>query len=312
MNEQLKHKSHLQSHSFTMGFYKNTLVFLTSLPVIQAAVPSIPGFSLTWSDDFIGSANSLPNTGNWIVDTGTSYPGGPANWGTGEIQTYTSNLQNLRLNGNGALQITALKDSAGRWTSARIETQRKDFVCAPGKRMRIQASLSLPAVGSNGIGYWPAFWTLGANYRGNYWNWPAIGEFDMMENVNGINRAWGVFHCGVNPGGPCRETDGLVGWRDGGNPPLQGNFHTYTFEVDRTASLEAIRWFLDGTLFWQVVSTDVTSDVWAQAVHNPHFILLNLAIGGAFPNNNYGSATPLTSTVSGGQLQAEYIAVYNS
>jgi beta-glucanase (GH16 family) len=280
--------------------------------VIQAAVPTIPGFSLTWSDDFIGSANSLPSTSNWIIDSGTSYPGGPANWGTGEIQVYTSNSRNLRLNGNGILQITALKDSNGGWTSARIETQRSDFLCRPGGRMRIQASLSLPALGGNAIGYWPAFWTLGSSYRGNYWNWPAVGEFDMMENVNGINRVWGVLHCGVNPGGPCRETDGLVNWRDGGNPPLQGNFHTYTFEVDRTQSLEAIRWYLDGTLYWQIVSTDVPSDVWAQAIHNPHFILLNLAIGGAFPNNNYGSATPLPTTASGGQLQAEYIAVYNS
>ncbi|KAI9146874.1 Glycosyl hydrolase family 16 [Paramyrothecium foliicola] len=295
-----------------MGLYRIASAMLASLAVSQAAVPTIPGFSLTWSDDFIGSSNSLPNPSNWIVDTGTSYPGGPANWGTGEIQVYTSNSRNLRLNGNGALQITALKDANGGWTSARIETQRSDFVCRPGGRMRIQASLSLPAVGSNAIGYWPAFWTLGRSYRGNYWNWPSVGEFDMMENVNGINRVWGVLHCGVNPGGPCRETDGLVGWRDGGSPPLQGNFHTYAFEVDRTQSLEAIRWFLDGILFWQVVSTDVPSDVWAQAVHNPHFILLNLAIGGAFPNNNYGSATPLANTASGGQLQAEYVAVYNS
>jgi beta-glucanase (GH16 family) len=295
-----------------MGLYRLASLVLAGIPAIQAAVPTIPGFSLTWSDDFIGTANSLPNPSNWIVDTGTSYPGGPANWGTGEIQVYTSNSRNIRLNGNGALEITALKDGNGGWTSSRIETRRADFLCRPGGRMRIQASLSLPAVGGNAIGYWPAFWSLGAAYRGNYWNWPSVGEFDMMENVNGINRVWGVFHCGVNPGGPCRETDGLVNSREGGSPPLQGNFHTYTFEVDRTQSLEAIRWYLDGTLYWQIVSTDVPADTWAQTIHNPHFVLLNLAIGGAFPNNNYGSATPLPNTASGGQLRAEYIAVYNS
>lgn len=138
------------------------------LPAVNAAVPQIPGFSLTWSDDFVGTANSLPNLANWIVDTGTSYPGGPAQWGTGEIQTYTSSTNNLKLNGNGALQITASRNSAGAWTSARIETQRSNFMAAAGGKMRIQASLNLPAVGSNGIGYWPAFWTLGSAYRGNY------------------------------------------------------------------------------------------------------------------------------------------------
>jgi beta-glucanase (GH16 family) len=92
----------------------------------------------------------------------------------------------------------------------------------------------------------------------------------------------------------------------------QGNFHTYTLEVDRSQELEAVRWFVDGILFWQVVETDLPADTWAQAVHNPHFVLLNLAIGGAFPNNQFGSATPLSNTVSGGTLQAEYIAVYNN
>lgn len=78
--------------------------------------------------------------------------------------------------------------------------------------MRIQARILMPDVtGTEAIGYWPAFWTLGSNYRGNYQNWPSVGEFDIMENVNGINSVWGVFHCGVNPGGPCRETDGIAG-----------------------------------------------------------------------------------------------------
>ncbi|KAK7434394.1 hypothetical protein CaCOL14_013013 [Colletotrichum acutatum] len=295
-----------------MAINKVVAALAVGLTAVHGAVPTIPGFSLTWSDDFVGSANSLPNTGNWIIDAGTSYPGGPANWGTGEIQTYTSSVNNLRLNGNGALQITAIKASSGSWTSARIESQRGDFMAQAGGKMRVQASLNLPVVGSNGIGYWPAFWTLGNAYRGNYWNWPAIGEFDIMENVNGINRVWGVMHCGVNPGGPCKETDGLVGSRECPNSACQGNFHTYTLEVDRTAELEAVRWFVDGILFWQVVETDLPADVWTQAVHSPHFILLNLAIGGAFPNNNYGSTTPLANTISGGTLQAEYIAVYNA
>lgn len=151
-----------------MGVRNVLATAIAGLPVIQAAIPSISGFTLTWGDDFIGSANSLPSTSNWIIDTGTSYPGGPANWGTGEIQTYTSSTDNLKLNGNGALQITAIQSSSGAWTSARIETQLSNFVARAGGKMRIQASLNLPNVGSNGIGYWPAFWTLGSSYRGNY------------------------------------------------------------------------------------------------------------------------------------------------
>jgi beta-glucanase (GH16 family) len=35
--------------------------------------------------------------------------------------------------------------------------------------MRIEASISLPEVTTTtGLGYWPAFWTLGSTFRGNY------------------------------------------------------------------------------------------------------------------------------------------------
>lgn len=134
---------------------------------VEAAIPNITGFKLTWGDDFSGKSNSLPSESNWIFTTGTQYPGGAANFGTGEVQTYTKNTANVRQNGNGALEITAIKNSTGGWTSARIETQRKDFMAAAGGVMRIQGSLKLPTV-AQPAGYWPAFWCLGASFRGVY------------------------------------------------------------------------------------------------------------------------------------------------
>lgn len=78
-----------------MAFFSKTITlsFLATaglLPLTQAAVPSISGFTTTWSDDFVGSANSLPNTANWQAVTGTSYPGGAANWGTNEIESVSN------------------------------------------------------------------------------------------------------------------------------------------------------------------------------------------------------------------------------
>ena len=98
----------------------------------------------------------------------------------------------------------------GSWTSARIETQRTDFKPPAGGVLRIEGRIQMPNVtGAAALGYWPAFWALGSPYRGNYQNWPGIGEFDIMENVNGINSVWGVLHCGVAPGGPCNEFNGI-------------------------------------------------------------------------------------------------------
>src|SRR5437660_3102122 len=126
----------------------------------QAAVPPTPtGWTLAWSDDFNGAAGSLPSGTNWIIDQGHSYPGGPANWGTGEIQSYTTSNQNLALDGAGNLRITPLRDGAGNWTSARIETQRADFKPPSGGVLRVEGRIQMPNVtGDPALGYWPAFW----------------------------------------------------------------------------------------------------------------------------------------------------------
>lgn len=219
----------------------------------------------------------------------------------------------MGLTGNGTVRITAKKDSAGAWTSARLETVRSDFTCKAGGKMRIQGSLALPDLGEKGVGYWPAFWALGGNFRPNFQDWPQVGELDIMENVNARNKLFGTLHCGVNPGGPCDETTGLSGETVPTSSPLQGNMHTYTIEVDRTDSaLEMIKWSLDGTVYHTVNSTVMEAATWAAAVHNTYFIILNLAIGGSFPDKDHGSTTPIESTAASGDYLIDYVAVYNS
>lgn len=133
-----------------------------------------------------------------------------------------------------------------------------------------------------------------------------------MENVNAVNKLYGTMHCGTNPGGPCDETNGLSG-NTVPATPMQGNFLQYTVEVDRTdSSNEAVRWYLGDTLYWQVTSSQVDATAWADAIHGSFFVLLNLAIGGSFPDKVYGSTTPIASTASAGTMFVEYVAVYNS
>ncbi len=205
---------------------------------------------LAWSDDFNGANGSLPSSANWIFDTGHNYPGGPANWGTGEVQNYTNSTNNLALDGTGNLRITPRRDGAGNWTSARIESQRSNFKPPAGGVLRDRGpDPDAQRHRRCALGYWPAFWALGAPYRGNYWNWPGIGEFDIMENVNGINSVWGVLHCGVNPGGPCNETNGLGNSRVCPGTCCQAGFHTYRFEWDTSISPNQFRWYVDGQQF---------------------------------------------------------------
>ncbi|MCI3928756.1 glycoside hydrolase family 16 protein [Streptomyces sp. AN091965] len=278
----------------------------------NADMPPAPAWTLQWSDDFDGPARSLPSAAHWQIDTGHNYPGGPADWGTGEVQNYTSSADNVALDGGGNLRITPLRDAAGAWTSGRVETRRADFKAPADGTLAIESRIRMPNVtGEQALGYWPAFWALGAPYRGNYWNWPSIGEFDVMENVNGIDSVWGVLHCGVNPGGPCDETNGIGASRACPGAPCQSAFHTYRFEWDRSASPNVLRWFVDGQLFHSVDQNRVGAQAWNDMTgHAGYFILLNVAMGGGFPDGVAGRATPVAATVPGRSMLVDYVAVW--
>lgn len=133
-----------------------------------------------------------------------------------------------------------------------------------------------------------------------------------MENVNSIDRFWGVLHCGTSPGGPCKEQDGLPGHIQCPGAPCQGNWHDYTLEVDRSVSPEKVTWLVDDVAFHTVTANDIGNSTWADSVHHGHFIFLNLAICGAFPNKQYGGSTPISETASGVPMYVDWVAVHNS
>ncbi|MGX5181277.1 glycoside hydrolase family 16 protein [Streptomyces avermitilis] len=278
----------------------------------NASAPTPPaGWSQVFLDDFNGAAGSGVSTANWQYDTGTSYPGGAANWGTGEVETMTSSSNNVSLDGNGNLRITPLRDSAGNWTSGRIETNRTDFQPPAGGTLRVESRIQLPNVtGAAAKGYWPAFWMLGAPYRGNYQNWPSVGELDIMENVQGLNTDWATVHCGTNPGGPCNETSGIGGSTSCAGTTCQAGFHTYAMEWDRSTSTEEIRFYLDGVNFHTVKASQVDATTWANATGHGFFVILNVAMGGGFPAAFGGG--PDSGTDPGHPMVVDYVQVLQS
>ncbi|MEV6808679.1 glycoside hydrolase family 16 protein [Streptomyces sp. NPDC051132] len=278
----------------------------------DASVPAPPaGWTQVFADDFNGAAGSAVDSANWRYDTGTSYPGGAAGWGTGEVETMTSSTANVALDGNGNLLITPRRDASGQWTSGRIETNRTDFQPPAGGKLRVQARIQLPNVtGAAAKGYWPAFWMLGAPFRGNYWNWPGVGELDVMENVQGLNTDWATMHCGTNPGGPCNETTGIGGSTSCAGTTCQAGFHTYAMEWDRSAGPEEIRFSLDGTTFHTVRANQVDATTWANATNHGYFLILNVAMGGGFPGAFGGG--PDGGTEPGHPMTVDYVQVLQS
>jgi hypothetical protein len=278
----------------------------------DAAVPGPPaGMTTVFSDDFTGAAGSGVNTSNWLYDIGTSYPGGAANWGTGEVETMTNSTQNVYQDGNGNLVIKPIRDASGHWTSGRIETQRTDFAAPAGGKVRIEARLQQPNVsGAAAAGYWPAFWSMGAAARPvGATNWPSIGEWDIMEDINGRSSVFSTLHCGVASGGVCNETTGL-GSGEHACSGCQTGFHTYAVEYDRSVSPEQMRFYLDGNNYFTLNSNQIDATTWNNATHHGMFLILNVAMGGGFPAAFGGG--PTASTQSGVPMTVDYVAVYQS
>ncbi|MCL6538588.1 MAG: carbohydrate-binding protein [Acidothermus sp.] len=279
----------------------------------QAAVPAPPsGWTTVWSDDFNGAAGTGVNTANWLYDTGTGYPGGAPNWGTGEVETMSSSTANVYQDGAGHLVIKPIRDANGNWTSGRIETQRTDFAAPAGGQLEIIASLQQPNP-SNGLGYWPAFWALGAAARPvGATNWPSIGELDIMEDVNARSQVAQTLHCGTNPGGPCNETNGLGSGLVACNG-CQTGYHTYAVVIDRrNTSAEQLRFYVDGNLNYTINESQMDTTTWQNAVDHGFFIIFDVAIGGGFPNGVCGCTTPTASTTSGAGMSIDWVAVYQS
>jgi beta-glucanase (GH16 family) len=280
-------------------------------PATAAPGPAVPapppGWTLSFADDFNGAAGSGVDPNNWRYDTGTGV------FGTGEIETMSNSTANVFRDGAGHLVIRALHSGSnptGGWTSGRIETQSSSFGAPPGGIVMMQSSLQQPNLStSNGLGYWPAFWMLGAPLRSGG-SWPSVGEVDILEDVNSQSVVYGTMHCGVAPGGPCNEFSGIgSGARACGG--CQTGFHTYAVQIDRSISPEQIRWYLDGNNYFTISATQVDATTWANAVDHPFFILYDLAMGGSFPNGVSGQTTPTSATASGGQMTMDYVAVYN-
>ncbi|MBE0695297.1 MAG: family 16 glycosylhydrolase [Anaerolineaceae bacterium] len=267
-------------------------------------------WTLVWSDEFNGATNSKVDSDRWLYDTGTGYAcsGCPAQWGTGEIETMTDSTANVFQDGAGHLAIKPIRDTGGNWTSGRIETQCMDFQPPQNGMMAVEASIQQPDVsGVNAAGYWPAFWMLGAPFRGNYLNWPGIGEIDIMEDVNGLSSVFSTLHCGTSPGGPCNEPVG-IGSGQHPCPGCQSEFHTYRVEFDKSISPQQIRWYLDGVEYHRVDSSQVDPATWNSATDHGFFLILDVAIGGGFPNAFGGG--PTASTTSGVPMLVDYIRIY--
>ncbi|KAK1713469.1 endo-1,3-beta-glucanase [Colletotrichum lupini] len=281
--------------------------------------PTLPaGYAkIVFEDDFsTQKAGALPDSSKWTFDVGTGYPGGATNWGTNEIQTYTKDTKNIAISESGTLTITPIKTGEA-WTSSRIETNAaSDFTCPAKGKLRMEASIMIPASNpATQSGIWPAFWSMGSAFRTNVTSWPSVGEIDMLEVSKGVGTVFQTAHCGVINGGPCNEKTGLSSSAEF----PRGEFVKIACEVDRSAgggfATEKLVWYLNDKVTKTITGQEIGDEaVWKNLAQTPKMILLNVAIGGEFPDAKAGTKTPNAQTVGGkdSRMEVKYVAVYST
>jgi beta-glucanase (GH16 family) len=149
------------------------------------------------------------------------------------------------------------------------------------------------------MGSWPAIWTLGTHRR-----WPANGEVDVMEyyRLDGnptilANAAWS----GMDSWDPVWD-DVKIPFaafleRD---PEWPAKFHVWKMEWDAGQ----IRLFLDDQLLNEVNIDEATYSDGFNPFRQPHYILLNLALG-AHGGDPAAAAFPI-------QYEVDYVRVYEA
>ncbi len=267
------------------SIFRNSIPLLAILLILWSCTNSTEiverNWELVWEDNFNGEANQAPDQSKWSYDIGT----GDNGWGNGEFQYYTDKPDNISLDGNGNLVITARNESfAGSgFTSGRIKTKGL-FDQAYG---RFEARIKLPY----GPGLWPAFWLLGADIDEN--PWPQCGEIDIMEYrgqqtslVNGT-----VHGPGYSAGASITKSFGLEKSR------FDVDYHIFAIEWGP----DYIHFFVDKTLYQEITPDDVTGE-WVY--DHPFYILLNLAVGGSYVG------FPTSETPFPQSMVVDYVRVY--
>lgn len=117
-------------------------------------------------------------------------------------------------------------------------------------------------------GLWPAAWTKG--FRGT---WPACGEVDLLEYYQETLLA---NTCYEGPKGQVWNTGKTpIAYFLNRDPAWANKFHTWTMDWTE----ESIKLSVDGELLNTTDIRDVKNPDGSTPFHQPHYLILNLAIG---------------------------------
>jgi len=269
-------------HNYTIECYDSDNIYLRTVDdqdvawyfwlttkAISVTSPKDQFANLVWSDefDYIGAIDS----DKWVHEVGD-------NWYNNEVQSYTSRLDNSKVE-DGKLKIIAKKEpyNGNNYTSARIiSNTKKDFTYG-----RVDIKAKIP--GKKGT--WPALWLLGSNF--NSVTWPACGEMDILEAAQTNNfKVQSTVHHPDNYG----EGDSHI---SNDYSDITETFHVYSLVWTK----QALTFYVDDKPHHLVGNSCALPFNWNQ------FIILNVAMGGTMGGE-------IVADFDSDIMEIEYVRIY--
>lgn len=249
------------------------------------------GWQLIWSDEFDRAGS--PDSKNWTYEKGFVR--------NREEQWYQP--ENAWCE-NGLLIIEARRE---RKQNANYQADSPDW-----KENRPQAKFTSASLTTKGLhqwqygrwemrgkfdtraGLWPAFWTLGASGE-----WPANGEIDIMEYYRDsllANAAWGTDRRYKANWSTTKKA--IASFND---PDWDQKFHVWRMDWDENF----IRLYVDDMLLNTVnLSKTINQDgTGKNPFRQPHYLILNVAVGGAIGGDPSETEFP-------SWFEVDYVRVY--
>jgi beta-glucanase (GH16 family) len=249
------------------------------------------GYKLVWSDEF--NKYGRPEPKNWTYEKGFVR--------NRELQWYQPD--NARCE-NGLLIIEGRRERKANpryRTNSRNTRERREYaeytsasLTTKGLHKWQYGRFEMRGRIDTRSGLWPAFWTLGAEGR-----WPGCGEIDIMEYYRGMllaNAAWGTERRWVP-----KWDDVRIPIQDFNEPGWQGKFHLWRMDWDA----DSIKLYVDNVLLNTIdlKETFNKDKEGRNPFRQPHYIILNLAIGGT--NGGDPSKTKFPA-----RFEVDYVRIY--
>ena len=257
----------------------------------RTSTPSADRWKLIWSDEF--DKDGRPDPRNWTYETGFVR--------NRELQWYQPDNAWCR---NGLLIIEGRRE---RKRNPDYDPNSSDW-----KKSRPSAEYTSACLTTKGLhnwrygrvemrgkidtrpGLWPAFWTLGVEGE-----WPGCGEIDIMEYYQGTllaNVAWGSEKRWVAQWDAARKP--ITEFND---PDWSRNCHVWRMDWEENE----IRLSVDDIVLntTDLTKTSNQDKEGKNPFRQPHFLLLNLAIGGISGGDPSRTKFPA-------RFEVDYVRVY--